>query len=78
MENVKFEVLSEETVQINERNFIEVAKKKAVSENTSYEFYSISRGFLDAKGQKKFKNSVSIPCELIEKVILAMDRIKTL
>ncbi|MBU5574878.1 MAG: hypothetical protein QXF15_00665 [Candidatus Aenigmatarchaeota archaeon] len=77
MQNIKFEILNSEIVEINERNFIEIAKKKAISSDIEREFFSISRGYLNQKGERKFKNSVSIPPEAIEKVLLALDRIKS-
>ena len=58
---VEFEVIHSEEVKIGSNNFIEVARKKAVSEDGEREFLSISRGFYLFDGTKKWRSSISIP-----------------
>ena len=64
---VRFDTIKAEEVRFgaNDKNFVEIARKKAVSETpegaTENEFVSISRGYYTPDGQKRFRNSVAIP-----------------
>lgn len=75
--NVRFETIKSEMVQLNERNFIEIADKRAVSNDGERQFISISRGYIAQTGEKRFKNSVAIPPEALDKVIASLDRIRS-
>ena len=58
---VNFETIKAEEVSFGNNNFIEVAKKRAVDNERSSEFISISRGFFGFNGEKRFKKSITIP-----------------
>ena len=59
--NVQFEVVSSERVPFGKNNFLEIARKKAVSENGVTEFISLSRGYTMKDGSERYKSSISIP-----------------
>ncbi len=58
---VNFETIKAEEVSFGNNNFIEVAKKRAVDNERSSEFISISRGFFGFNGEKRCKKSITIP-----------------
>jgi len=60
---VEFKIVSAEEVQFGKNNFIEVARKKAVSEEGEREFISISRGYYLPDGTKKWRSSITLPDE---------------
>jgi hypothetical protein len=60
---VTFETMKAEEVKFGKNNFLEVARKKATSEQGENEFIAISRGFFLPDGTKKFKRSIAIPDE---------------
>ncbi len=61
MADVKFETLKAEIVDFGNNNFIEVARKKAITSEGSNEFLAVSRGFYAPDGSKRFKKSFTIP-----------------
>jgi hypothetical protein len=60
---VQFETMKAEEIKFGKNNFLEVARKKATSEQGENEFIAISRGFFLPDGTKKFKRSIAIPDE---------------
>ena len=60
---VEFETVKTEEVKFGKNNFIEVARKKAVSDNEEREFVSISRGYYLPDGAKRWKSSITLPDE---------------
>jgi hypothetical protein len=58
---VEFETLKAEEIKFGNNNFIEVARKKAITEEGANEFVAISRGFFAPDGSKRFKKSFTIP-----------------
>ncbi len=60
---VTFETIKADEVKFGKNNFLEVARKKATSEQGENEFIAISRGFFLPDGTKKFKRSIAIPDE---------------
>jgi hypothetical protein len=64
---VDYETISAKKIPFGKNNFIEIARKKAVSSNGETEFISISRGYFttDAEGKDapRYKNSVTIPLD---------------
>ena len=60
---VEFETLKAEEVKFGKNNFIEVARKKAISESVQKEFVAVSRGFYLSDGTKKWKSSITLPDE---------------
>lgn len=79
-ENVKFETVKSEEIQFGKNNFLEIAKKKAVTEEGENVFLSISRGFfseMDGETRKRFRSSIAIPDdkEVIDAVMKAFDNV---
>ncbi len=68
---VEFETIKSKEVKFGNNNFIEVARKKAKTEDGENEFISISRGYFNQEGQKRFKTSIALPVEdaVVEDVI---------
>jgi hypothetical protein len=60
---VEFETIKAEEVEFGRNNFIEVARKKAISEEGEREFVSISRGYYLPDGTKKWRSSITLPDE---------------
>ncbi len=63
--NVQFETLSSEEIKFGRNSFIEIARKKAITDEGENEFISISKGFFLPDGTKRFSRgkNVSIPFE---------------
>jgi len=60
---VEFETIKGEEISFGNNNFIEVAKKKAISEQGENVFMSISRGFVTPNGEKRYRKSFSVPLD---------------
>lgn len=58
---VQFETLKSEEITFGNNNFIEIARKKAISETGENEFISISRGFVARSGEKRYTKSFTVP-----------------
>lgn len=58
---VEFETVSAEEIRFGRNNFIEVSRKKAMTDGEDREFISISRGWYGADEQKRWKTSLTIP-----------------
>jgi hypothetical protein len=73
-ELVEYKTIKSEDVNYGKNNFIEVARKKAVTEDGETEFISVSRGFVAFNGQKRYKQSVTIPNskEVVDAVVKAI------
>lgn len=74
---VKFETLGSDTISFGKNNFLEVARKKAITEDGENEFISLSRGYYLSDGSARFKRSLTIPDEPEIKEFVA-DKIRTL
>ena len=74
---VEFENIKSEEIKFGNNNFIEVSRKKAVSEEGEREFISISRGYYLPDETKKWKSSVTLPDEKEKREKIA-DLIKNL
>ena len=59
--NVEFETIASERIAFGKNNFLEVARKKAVSAEGTTEFVSISRGYTMKDGSERYKSSLTIP-----------------
>lgn len=72
--NVEFETIASERIPFGKNNFLEVARKRAVSKDGTTEFVSISRGYTMRDGSERYKSSLTIPADeevrkfLIEKL----------
>ena len=60
---VEFETIKSEEMKFGSKNFLEIARKKAVSEKGINEFIAISRGFFGQDGSKRYTKSVAIPVD---------------
>ncbi|MCD6557528.1 MAG: hypothetical protein J7K31_00655 [Candidatus Aenigmarchaeota archaeon] len=60
---VEFQTLKAEEIKFGNNNFIEVARKKAITDEGENEFISISRGFFLPDGNKRYKRSFTVPLE---------------
>jgi hypothetical protein len=60
---VEFETLESKEITFGKNNFIEISRKKVVTENGEVEFVSIARGFYLPDGQKGWKSSITLPAE---------------
>lgn len=74
---VEFITISAEKVNFGKNNFIEIARKKAVSEDGENEFISLTRGYYLPDGTERFKKSITIPDEEEVKGFI-VDKIKNL
>ena len=63
MGKVEFRIERAEYVDIGRNNFIEIARKTAISERGENEFVSISRGFVLPDGQKRYVKSFTLPAD---------------
>lgn len=73
---VEFETLDSTEVKFGNNNFIEVGKKKAVTEEGENQFVSLSRGFFTQDGQKRYKKNFAIPNDagVLKKIIEALQK----
>ncbi|MBU5688804.1 MAG: hypothetical protein KQA41_01060 [Candidatus Aenigmarchaeota archaeon] len=71
---VEYKTVKSQDVGFGKNNFIEIARKKAVTPEGETEFISVSRGFVSNSGQRRYKQSVTIPNskEVVEGIIKAM------
>jgi len=76
---VEFETIESTEVKFGNNNFIEIGKKKAVTEEGENEFISLSRGFFTQDGQKRYKKNFAIPNDsaVLNKIIKALEDLNT-
>jgi len=60
---VNFETIKSEEIKFGNSNFLEIAKKKAISEEGENIFLSISRGFVTPSGEKRYRKSFTVPMD---------------
>ena len=60
---VTFETLKSEEIKFGNNNFIEIARKKAVTDEGAHTFISISRGFFTQTGEKRYRKSFTVPLD---------------
>ena len=58
---VEFETVKAEEIGFGDSNFIEIARKKAITERGENEFISLSRGFYTLNKEKRYRKSFTIP-----------------
>jgi len=58
---VEFQTIKSEEVRFGANNFIEVARKKAITERGENVFLSITRGYFLPDGTRRFKASLTVP-----------------
>lgn len=63
-EGVRFVTIKSKEVKFGTNNFLEIARKKAITSEGENVFVSISRGYFVEEGnEKRFKRSVSMPAD---------------
>lgn len=60
---VNFETLKSEEIRFGDNGFIEVARKRAISEEGENEFISIARGYFTPDGDRRYKTNFSVPMD---------------
>ena len=60
---VEFETIKAEEIKFGTNNFLEIARKKAISEDGENIFISISRGFFTPEGEKRYRKSFTVPMD---------------
>ncbi len=58
---VQFETIKSKEINIGRNNFLEIARRKAISDKGENEFIAISRGFVTDNGEKRYLKSFTIP-----------------
>lgn len=74
---VEFETIRAEKKEFGRNNFIEVARKKAKTDDGENEFISVSRGYFLPDGTERFKKSLTIPDDQAIKEFVS-EKIKSL
>ena len=74
--DVEFETIKAEETKFGNNNFLEVARKKAISSKGENEFVSVSRGFFAPDGTKRFTKSVSMPLDTVDFVAENLKKVK--
>jgi len=77
MTEVEFKTMKSEEIKFGKNNFLEVARKEAVTKDGNTQFIALSRGFFLPDGTKRFKKSITVPDEkeikdFVSKMILEM------
>ncbi len=78
MAEVDFETVLSEEVKFGTNNFLEIAKKKAITSDSENEFISISRGFFTPENdEKRFRKSIAFPVDsdVVDAVIEALKKV---
>ncbi|MFB6089317.1 MAG: hypothetical protein ABEK36_06065 [Candidatus Aenigmatarchaeota archaeon] len=75
---VEFETIKGNEINFGENNFIEVGRKKAISEDGENVFLSLSKGFTTPNGNKRYKKNFTFPDneEVLDQIIEALESLK--
>lgn len=75
---VDFELMEGEDVEFGNNNFIQVARKKAISDDDENVFISLSRGFFTRDNERRWKKNFSIPDdpEVLDEIIDALKELR--
>lgn len=75
---VDFKTLEGKEVKFGNNDFIQVARKKAVSEDGENVFISLSRGFFGEDDERVWKKNFSIPDddEVLGAIVEALEKLK--
>jgi hypothetical protein len=60
---VTFETIKSKEIKFGNSKFLEVARKKAISEEGENVFLSISSGFFTPTGEKRYRKSFTVPLD---------------
>jgi len=55
---VEFEIINAKEIQFGNNKFLEIARKRAKTEQGESEIITISKGFTSPEGGKRFKNAL--------------------
>ncbi len=71
---VEFETIESTEVKFGNNNFIEIGKKKAITDEGENVFISLSRGFFTPDNERRYKKNFALPNEagVIKKIIEAL------
>jgi len=58
---VQFETIKSEEVKFGNGKFIEIARKKAITDEGENTFISLSTGFITPEGEKRYRKSFTVP-----------------
>ena len=74
---VEFETINAKEVKFGTNKFLEIARKKAKTDEGESEIISISKGFVNQEGNKRFKNALGFPAEseIVEQLVEALKSI---
>ena len=74
---VEFETIEAKEVKFGTNKFLEIARKKAKTEEGESEIISISKGFVGQDGRKRFKNALGFPAEkeILDQLVEALQGI---
>ncbi len=70
-----FETLEKKEIRFGSNKFLEVARKKVITETGESEFISISKGYIDRLGKRKFKSSLGFPEEVAKKLAEVLESV---
>jgi hypothetical protein len=76
-DKLEFETVKAEKIDFGRNNFLEVARKRAITPEGTNEFISVSRGYYLPDKSERFKRSLTIPDDPKIKDFVA-EKIKTL
>jgi len=76
-EKLEFETVKAEKIDFGRNNFLEVARKRAITPEGTNEFISVSRGYYLPDKSERFKRSLTIPDDPKIRDFVA-EKIKTL
>jgi len=74
---VDFETIDSTEVKFGNNNFIEVGKKKAVTDEGENVFISLSRGFFTQEGERRYKKNFALPNDagVVTQIIEALQKL---
>jgi len=76
-DKLEFETVKAEKIDFGRNNFLEVARKRAITPEGTNEFISVSRGYYLPDKSERFKRSLTIPDDPKIKEFVA-EKIKSL
>ncbi len=71
----EFETIEKKEIKLSGNKFLEIARKKVKTENGESEFISISKGYVNKFGKRKFKASLGFPEDVAKEVAEALSNI---
>jgi hypothetical protein len=74
---VEFETVKSSEKKFGTNNFLEIAKKKAKTDDGENEFLAISRGFVAKDESKRYTKSIALPvdAEMVDFIKASLDEV---